>query len=291
MNELLEQLAADPWGRLILQHLATGGMRGCFLFLLVMARLAGVFVVAPFGTTSLIPLPVRVGLVILLSLILLPTVSLVSAGDGNVIPIAHHASTAGRSFATDIVPDSANEFMSLIASEIGLGTMLGVGVLAVLSGLQLAGEWLDRHTGIGLGTVLNPNWSAGDSACGRLIPLLGVAVFLLLEPLGGQWLLFRSLAESFHAMPLGSAWWSVVTIELVNSLVQQSLVLGIRIALPLVVTMLAVEITLAFASRNAPVTVSSAALAMKAGVGLFVLAITLTAVPDVIETMISSLFP
>ena len=32
MNGLLEQLAADPWGRLALHYVAAGGIRQSFLF-------------------------------------------------------------------------------------------------------------------------------------------------------------------------------------------------------------------------------------------------------------------
>ena len=46
MNGLLEQLTADPWGRLMLQYLASGGLHSGFLLLLVVARLTGMFVIA-----------------------------------------------------------------------------------------------------------------------------------------------------------------------------------------------------------------------------------------------------
>ena len=155
--------------------------------------------------------------------------------------------------------------------------------------MKLAGEWLDRHSGLGLGTVLNPDWSAGERVLGQLIPLLGLAVFLLIEPRGGQWLLLRSLADSFQQIPPGSGMSSVASLDVFHRLIPLSLVLGIRIAIPLVITMLAVDLTLAFASRNSPLAVSSAALAMKVGTGMTVLVLALTASPDVIATTIWSL--
>ena len=78
--------------------------------------------------------------------------------------------------------------------------------------------------------------------------------------------------------------------DLLNGLVQHSLILGIRIAIPLVVTMLMLDITLAFASRNSPVAISSAATIIRAGVGIAVLALTLTAIPEVIAATMVSLF-
>ncbi len=283
MNELLEQLAADPWGRLVLQHLASGGLQGCLLFLLVAARLMGVFIIAPYGLRIPIPLSMRMVLVVLLSLIIAPTLLDTDRQDAAATQVSH------ISIPSVIVPESLTEFASLLAREIGLGALLGVGVIAVFSGLWLGGEWLDRSSGLGLGRVLNPDWSEGDPACSRLTSLLAVAVFLMTEPLGGQWLLLRSLVESFIAIPIGTASW-MTSIDLLNGLVQHSLILGIRIAIPLVVTMLMLDITLVFASRNTPVAMSSSAAVIRAGVGIGVLALTLTAIPEVIAVTMLSLF-
>ena len=283
MNELFEQLAADPWGRLVLQHLASGGLQSCFLFLLVAARLVGVFIVAPGGLRIPVPLSLRIVLVILLSLIIAPT--LLNSPERN-IAVTHVNDTTTEVL---LLPESPTDLASLVASEIGLGALLGVGVIAVFSGLWLGGEWIDRSSGLGLGRVLNPDWSDGDPACCRLMSLLAIAVFLLMEPLGGQRLLLRSLVESFVSIPIGTASWST-SVDLLNGLVQHSLILGIRIAIPLVVTMLMLDITLAFASRNSPVAISSAATIIRAGVGIAVLALSLTAIPEVIAATMVSLF-
>lgn len=279
---MLEQLAADPWGRLVLHHLATGGMQSCYLFLLVTARLAGVFVIAPYGLTNLVPLSIRVGLAVLLSLIIAPTLSPMTPEDGHVTLIVHDSLPAA------VIPETAIDLAGHLASEIGLGAFLGIGVIAVLSGLRLGGEWLDRHSGLGLGSVFNPEWTSGESACGSLVLLLGVAAFLSIEPIGGEWLLLRSLVESFHAIPVGSADCSMAPVELLSGVMQQSVVLGLRVAMPLVATMMLVDMTLAFAGRSSPHLLSSASLAMRAGVGLIVLALTMTTVPEVIATTMMS---
>lgn len=281
MNELLGQFAADPWGRLILHSLATGGVSRCFRFLLVIGRLTGVFVVAPqMVTTCIIPLPARAGLVLLLSLILAPVLPFDRPDNFTVIPVND------VSLPFDFQSDLGTELVYLISSEIALGTLLGIGVLTVLNGLRLGAEWIERASGLGLGSLLNPELSAEDSSSLRIIPLLGLTCFLLVEPLGGQWLLLRSLAESFHAIPVGTGARTTMTIELFNRLVQQSLVLGIRVAIPLVLTMLIVEITVSFAGRNTPVAIGSAAMAAKAGLGLFLMTLTLTAIPEVMTTSI-----
>ncbi len=283
MDELLQQLTTDPWGRLALQYLATGGMGNVFTFLLVSARLAGVFVVAPLFITSGIPLAARIALVVMLSLIIAPTLSAAVADHSHITVAAYETASS------HILSTTLSDFACVLGSEVGLGAIFGIGLLAIFSGLKLGAEWLDRHTGLGMGTVFNPDWSAGQSACGSLVQLFGIAAVLLLEPIGGQWLLLQSLIQSFQAIPVGSAIWSTSAVELMSGIVQQSLILGLRIAMPLVATMTLVDVALAFASRGGPQPLSSAYLAIRLGVGLIVLALTMTTIPEVMSTTLISI--
>lgn len=278
MNELLGQLGADPWGRLVLHYTLMGGLLRTFLFVLVGARLAGLLLVAPCIMTIAIPFRVRVALVVLFAMIIAPTVL-------PVLDQTHQVTLTGHDTSSDsgpiVLPDSVTDLVCAIASEVGLGALLGVGVLAIFSGLQLAGEWLDRHSGLGLGAVFNPDWSAGGgSACGSLVRLLGCAAFLLAEPTGGYWHLLQSLLQSFQAIPIGTTFWSMPCIDLLNGVVQQCLILGIRVAMPLVAVMTLVDVTLALANRGATTAESSNQLVIRVAVGLMVLALTTTAIPD-----------
>jgi len=232
-----------------------------------------------------IPFRVRVGLVVLLTLVIAPTLSRQITDVRKIIPAAHESSNTSISVA---IPDTLTDLLCAIISEAGLGTLFGVGFIAIFSGLQLAGEWLDRHSGLGLGAVFNPEWSTGSSACGSLARLLGCAALLLAEPIGGHWQLLQSLVQSFHAIPVGMSSWSISSIDFLNGVVQQCLILGIRVAMPLVAAMMLVDVTLAFAYRGTTTAESSAHLAIRVAVGLIVLSLTTTTIPDSITQAIVS---
>jgi flagellar biosynthetic protein FliR len=281
MNELLEQLATDPWGRLVLHYMVTGGVTNSYVCLLVAMRLTGVFVLAPIGTANVIPLFIRSGLVVLLSLVIAPTLCERESGSGEIRLIAHKS-------AAFSLPETVADLACQLAREIGLGALLGVGVLAVLGGLRLGGEWLDRHGGLGPGGVLNPDWSGGASAGGSLVQMAGIAAFLLNAPMGGQSLVLQTIVQSFHALPVGVESWDLPLTDLVCGIVQQSLVLGLRVAMPLLVTMLLVDVTLAFITRNNAQLLSSPSLAIRAAIGVIVLGLTVTALPDIVMTTVAS---
>jgi len=283
MNSFLTQLTDDPWGRLILQYLVTGGIRNCFLTLLVIARLTGVFVVAPWIMSVSIPLSARIGLVMLLSFVISPIVS--TALDLEPVIFMNFSSE----YSVDSLTDAGTELGLLLASEVGLGILLGAGVMIVFFGLKLGGEWLDRHSGLGMGKSFNPELSVGESTCGQVSLLLGIAAFLLMEPINGHSLVLKSLVESFRNLPPGTPFWSDNPLNTIAELVQQSVVLGVRIAIPLAVTMLLIDLTLAIASRNSPQPLSASLYLIRASLGVLVLACTMTAIPEVITASAVSL--
>jgi flagellar biosynthetic protein FliR len=284
MDGLFENLTTDPWGRLLLTHLATGGMWSVYAFLLVSARLAGALILAPSIQAHAIPLTVRVGLVLFLSLIISPTLSAGSTKTTDIDLVSYKLSVPSE------IPLTLADFGSVVASEVGLGALFGVGLIAVFSGLRLGGEWLERHSGLGQGTLFNPEWSSGQTACGSIVQLLGIAAFLLIEPIGGDWQLLQSFFQSFQTIPVGSVTWSLPATELVAGVIQQALLLGIRVAIPLVVTMTLVDVAIAFASRGGPPALSVSYLSIRLGLGLLMLAITMTTIPDVVtKTLVSTL--
>ena len=273
----------DPWGRLVVSYLRTDGLTNCHVFLLVAARLTGLFLVAPAGLKPFLPYTARFGLVVLCSLIIAPTLAANEGFDGNVLQVG----ASSESFHNR--PETTPELMHGIIHELALGWLLGMGVLAIMSGLQLGGEWLDRHGGLGIGSILNPECTGAESGGRSLAQLLGIATLLLLEPWGGHGQVLRAVLQTFQSIPLGSSEWSLSSAELLSRLVQQSMILGLRVAMPLVVTMMLVEMTLAFAGRGTVSLVSSAQQPLRAVVGLAVLGLTLTALPEAIAASMISL--
>lgn len=277
MDALLQQLDTDPVGRLALRYVLQYGVANCVLFLLVAARLTGVLVLAPLFTANCIPVMVRGLLVVLVSLVVTPVLSAGHVAAGEIALASHVSGTAIP------IPANITDFVCQIGCEVGFGTLLGVGVMAVFSGLRLAGELLDRHSGLGLAAMFNPEMGSGESAAGSVVHWMGIVAFLLIEPLGGQGLLLQSLLRSFHAIPVGSAVEASSLLDLLNGLVQQSLLLGLRLAMPLVAAMMLVDLTLSLASRGLP-NLTSPLMVARTAVGLFVLGLTVTAIPDAIAT-------
>ena len=279
MDSLLEQLMTDPWGRLILHYLVSGGLSDFLGMLLVGGRFVGLLFVAPQLVRCPIPYSIRVGLVVVMSLVVAPAVASKEGPSGDIIQLAY------QSISTSTSHGVAFDFGTLIAGEVALGTLIGVCLLTFFSGLKMAGTWLERHGGLGQGSVVNPDWFAGDSAPGTFVQILGILTLILVDPTGGHWPLLHALLRSFELIPVGAAISSLPLSQLLSTVLQQSMLLGIRIAMPLLITMSFVDATLVFASRSGPQFSTSNFVVIRLIVGTIALGLTMTTIPDVVGSL------
>lgn len=291
MDTLFQQLFDDPWGWLLLRHAATEGLARAGLFVLVAARLAGLLGVGLFLGKTLLTWQTRIGLIVLLTLVVAPTLPLTSETISQVQLVGHEDDSAVMSSF-----NAANSVLQVLASpvdfafallcEIGLGAVMGLGVAIVLSGLKLGGEWLDRHSGLGMGSILNPELLSEGSASAEMLLLFGIATILLMQPGGGHLLFVRTVLETFRSLPVGMSSLSPSLIDLLGSLMRQSLVLGLRVAMPMVVVMSLIDMTLGFASRSSRWSLLPAAYAARTAAALLILAATWPGTAEAITTTV-----
>lgn len=291
MDALFQQLLDDPWGRLLLRHATGEGLARAGLFVLVAARLAGLLCVGLFLGRTLLTWQVRIGLIVLLTLVVAPTLPLASETMDHVQLVGHEDDSAAQASFNEAhsvlqVMASPIDFVVALLCEIGLGAVLGLGVAVVLSGLKLGGEWLDRHSGLGMGSVLNPELLSEGSASAEMLLLFGIATILLIEPGGGHLLFARTILESFRSLPVGMSSLSPSLIELLSSLMRQSLVLGLRVAMPMVVAMSLIDMTLGFASRSSRWSLLPAAYAARTAAALLILAAMWPGIAEAITTTV-----
>ncbi len=252
-----------------------------YAFTLVVVRLSGLMIVGPLFGQAIVPANLRVMLVLTLALVITPTLAdhtrivfhkLDVNGDGLLtreeLPAALLAED-GRlreSFNDPAVrglslenfrfplkpPRTILEYASTAVGELALGFALGLGLLTILSGLQIAGELIDQQTGLSLGEIANPAMNITGSATGQLLFIFATTVLLVMQPTGYHLQMISALVETFHSLPLGQAFVSSQAIELLRDLVHQSLVLGLQIAAPLMAAMSLVALTMGFLGHSVP---------------------------------------
>jgi len=233
-------------------------------FLLIVTRMSGLLALSPVFGHPQIPKQVRALLVLALSLLIAPPLladhssatfrrldinrdGWLTAGE---VPAALEEAVlemrrnvrreADSALARDEfqlavpAPRTLTDFVWLAVAEFGVGFALSLGVITILSSMQLAGHLIDYQTGLSLGQIFNPQLGSASSQSGELLNWLGTAVYLIA---GGHLMLMSSLIDSFQSLPIGYAMVSTSTIDLLRELVQQSLVLALQISAPIVITL------------------------------------------------------
>lgn len=306
MDALFDQFLADPLMQLGTRQLLQWGMRQFYAFTLVLVRMSGLMIVGPVFGTPVVPRNVRILLVVVMSLVITPTLGdrdrltfeRIDADDNgrlvrSEVPdnlrdefqsmLARHNKPSGAALTIDEfdnrirVPRTLVDYAMVAAGELSVGIVLGLGVLTILSALQLTGHIVDQQSGIALSQVANPGFQVSGSVSGQMLYVLGLAVFLLLEPLGGHLMMLDALVETFQTLPVGRAYVSTSVAGLLTDLVHQSLVLAFQIAAPVLAVMSLVALSMGYLGRTVPqINILVVGFPIRTSLNLLILALSLS---------------
>jgi flagellar biosynthetic protein FliR len=230
-------------------------------FVLVFFRLAGMMLFAPLFGSTRIPRRVRALLVLVLALGVTPGV------------------------ARAVLPNSAWGLAMAIGGEMAFGLAMGMALSLVFIAAQWAGELIGQQMGINLGGVLDPQFGGSGSVLGEMYFMLTLVVFLLVD---GHHAMLRGVFDSFAALPLLSVGIDRGVFDTVTGLLSGATVLAIRLAAPMLVTMLIVDLVLGLIGKTMPqMNVMSAGLTLRSVVGMVIVIVGLAMTSGVIRDAVS----
>lgn len=235
-----------------------------FGFLLVLARLSGIFVFVPLPGIKNGPEPVRAMLAMAFTFALFPywpSVDLSSMGIG--VLLGH------------------------MVSEAALGIAIGVVVAVITEGLALAGQIVSLQAGYGYASMVDPTTNSDSSV---LVVFGQLAAGLLFFTLGLDREVLRIFALSLQTNPPGQIVLSADTAKLMINTLSQMFTLGLRLALPVVALLVLVDVALALMGRiNSHLQMLTLAFPAKMMAALALLAVTLMGAPSLYRGYAQSL--
>ncbi len=234
-------------------------------YLLVLARMGGMFGFAPiFGSYS-VPLPVKAGICAVLAFLVFPLVAPPVGG-----------------YPADIVA-----YGVFVGREVLVGAIIGYAGALFLVAAQLAGQLADMQIGFGFVNVVDPMSSRQVTVMGQVHYLLAVLLFLLFN---GHHLLIKGIFDSYGLVPISSF---ALTPRLEAGLVRlfcDTAVVALRIAAPAVCTLFLADVVMALLSRAVPqINVFIAGFPVKVAVGLATLAVAMPAFAMLVRASVSGL--
>jgi flagellar biosynthesis protein FliR len=198
-------------------------------FILVLARISPLFILAPLFSSKLLPLRARgivaVGLAIGIAPIAL------GAGNGQHIPM-------------EILP-----LGGLILKEMLVGLGFSFALAALFAAIQVAGSILDTLIGFSFGALVDPVTGTNGGVLNQLYGLIGVMIFVVIN--GDAWVI-QGLARSYEAIPLADAPRLGTLVE--GAQVAFSGILGaaVQVAAPVMLAVLLSDVAFGLVSRVVP---------------------------------------
>lgn len=223
-------------------------------FVLVFARFAGFFMFAPVFSTGLIPNQVKAAMIMVLTLITVPTIPVKTVND---------------------IPTDAVGFGLTLGKEVLVGYALAFAVSIIFSAVQIAGSLLDMQIGYAMATLLDPVTNTQTSILGQLYGQIGLISFLALD---GHIVMLGGLLKSFSLLPL-DGWPHTGPIAGQAVLAVADLfVIGMQVAAPVFVAAFICDFSLGLIVRAVPqANIYAVGMPIKVVVGLISVGATLPA--------------
>jgi flagellar biosynthetic protein FliR len=238
------------------------GFASIAAFGLLLVRPGMLVIGTPFLGAVQAPVQMRIGLTILLAVILAPFVTL--------------------------PPElSTGALVVVTLREIAIGLALAFSIQVLIAGAEFAGHFAGYQIGLSMGSLIDPATGVRNYVLAVLYANVAMVICLASNV---HHLLLRALADSYTALPVGLGRIDGSLATTVSRVLGLVFVIGVRIAAPLIVVLLLVELTLGLLARVAPsLNVMTAGAPVRALVGLLIIATSIGALPGLVARYIPSL--
>jgi flagellar biosynthetic protein FliR len=244
----------------LLSKLAGNELAG---FIVVLARIVPLFLIAPPFASPLIPTRVRGIVAVALAI--------------GFAPIALHGQT---------IPSAPLALGELIVQNalVGLGFAFSFAVL--FGAIEAAGALVDLDAGFSLGGLIDPFSGQESGAFSHLYSMVGIAVFFVT---GGEAWVLRGLARTFALVPLASAPQLGTLVGGTERVFATILTSALELAAPVIIALLITDAAFGVVSRVVPqLNVFAVGFPAKVAVALLVVGVTLPFVGGWIAAQMST---
>ena len=222
---------------------------------LLLVRPGMLVLATPFLGSVHAPPQVRVGLTVLIAVILTSTVQVPAVVTASSLPI-------------------------LILREMAIGLALALAIRVLIFAAEFTGHFTGYQIGLSLGSLIDPATGVRNNILAILYAQLATVIAFVIN---AHHTLLRALADSYRALPIGVGGIGDTLADSVARMLGLVFVLGFRLAMPVVVVLLLVELALGLTARVAPsLNVIVAGAPIRLVVGLLVVAASLTMLPSLI---------
>ncbi len=195
-------------------------------FLFPFVRILALIASAPVLGHNQVPARVKVGLAMMLTLIIAPTLDI----------------------ATDIDPSSAIGLFVLM-QQILAGLAMGFVMRLIFTAVEMAGDISGMQMGLGFASFYDP---LNASYTPVIAQFLGIIASLAFLSMNGHLYMLSALAESFHVFPISSSVPSASAMNILLAWGGSIFAYALQLSLPLIAALMLTNLALGILTRSAP---------------------------------------
>lgn len=191
-----------------------------------LARILGLIATAPLWSTAGIPRRTRLILGLAIAIAIAPALP--------AMPAVQPASLAG---------------LWILGQQVLIGIAMGFAARIVFAAIDMAGGYIGLQMGLGFATFYDPLDGAQTPVVAEFIGILALLMFMALD---GHLLYISTLAQSFHAIPVGPEALSPNSWRNLAELGGKIFSFGLLLSLPILVALMITNIALGVLTKAAP---------------------------------------
>ncbi|GAB3390933.1 flagellar biosynthetic protein FliR [Azotobacter armeniacus] len=216
-----------------------------------LCRIGAFLLVAPLLGHTSVPARVKIALAVLLSVLLSPSLP--------PLPTVPVFSWAG---------------LGIMVEQMLIGLAIGMVMRVTLAATQTAGDIIGLQMGLAFATFFSPDTGTNSMVLSRLLYMIALLMFLAFD---GHLLELELLAGTFSSLPIGLLRLDPAAWEMLARYGGSIFVSGLLLALPLVASLLIINLAMGILNRSAPqLTVFSVGFPLSLSVGLALLTVLMT---------------
>ncbi|MDD7403897.1 MAG: flagellar biosynthetic protein FliR [Butyribacter sp.] len=225
---------------------------------LVFVRIASIVMIAPFFSNTQVPIKVKAGISLFLSLIVMNLVDY-----------------------TAVSYDGLLGYSILVLKEAITGVLIGIGSAVCLYILSFSGHMVDMEIGFSMAMEFDPTTQVQTTISSTLFSSLFMLLFLASDM---HYYIIDALFDSYELIPIGGATFSASLYQIFVKYVTDYFVIGFRIILPVFACTLILNVILGILAKVAPqMNMFVIGMQLKVFVGLVLLFLIMSLLPGITD--------
>jgi flagellar biosynthetic protein FliR len=234
-------------------------------FVFVLVRVASIFIAAPVLNSRSVPLQLKIGLALFLTIAMLPA-----------------ARVTPSSFPQDLP-----SMLLGLGSEVLVGAVIGLMASLMMATVKVMGQLVGFQMGFGIVRVMDPSTEEQQGVISSFLAMFAILIFLATN---GHHLFFRALADSFSVLAPFRFSPSHSFMEMLARTFQNVFVIALKMGAPLFAILLFAYTALGIVARTVPqINIFIAGFPLTIALGLLFLGLALPHIAALIKGVFGQL--